>query len=62
MAKKRAATVNLGASLSRQSVVAHLKRDRKTAAFDVAEYINKLLEWVSGQSLRAYKKKGGLGK
>lgn len=55
-------TMNRGASLSRQSVMARLRRDRKAATFTVAEYINSFMEWVSGQSGRARKKTGGLGK
>lgn len=60
-------TANRGASLSRQSIVAKLRRDRKLyadvlggeSAFD---YIGDLIEWVNRQSLRASQRKGGLGK
>ncbi len=62
MAKRTGITANRGASLNRQSVVARLRRDRSKATADVREYINGFLEWISGQSIRAAKKNGGLGK
>ncbi len=58
-------TANRGASLSRQSIVAKLRRDQrdsKFAGFTVQGYVSTLLAWVSRQSLRAAKKPGGLGK
>ncbi len=55
-------TANRGASLSRQSIVAKLRRDtRKNDNVLVEFYILGLIDWVNQQSLRAAKKPGGLG-
>ncbi len=57
-------TAARGASLSRQSIVAKLRRDRSNPKFlgvTVAGYTLILADWVNGQSLRAAKKPGGLG-
>lgn len=59
-------TANRGASLSRQSIVAKLRRDQKAykdlQGFVVlGDYIYDLINWIDSQSLRAAKKPGGLG-
>ncbi len=54
-------TANRGASLSRQSIVAKLRRDRKDEPSVIGDYIIGLIDWVNKQSLRAAKKPGGLG-
>ncbi len=60
--RKKAITANRGASLSRQYVVARLRRDRRKATAAVRDYIDTFIEWVNGQSIRAAKKSGGLGR
>jgi len=60
--RRKATTANRGASLNRQSVVARLRRDKAKASASVRDYIDGFLEWISGQSIRASKRKGGLGK
>lgn len=59
-------TANRGASLSRQSIVAKLRRDRqrytRPGNMWVSEYIDSIIDWVNKQSLRAAKRPGGLGK
>ncbi len=60
-------TANRGASLSRQSIVAKLRRDQKAYSrlkgFEViGDYVIDLIGWIDRQSLRAAKKPGGLGK
>ncbi len=58
-------TAARGASLSRQSIVAKLRRDmRAKLVVDTwtSDYIPGLIDWVNQQSLRAAKKPGGLGK
>lgn len=64
-------TANRGASLSRQSIVAKLRRDQKAYGpvshmgigdLGATSYIERLIAWVNAQSLRAAKKPGGLGR
>ncbi len=61
--RRKAITANRGASLNRQSVVAKLQRERKKAtSAAVVEFILGFTEWLNGQTIRASRRKGGLGK
>ncbi len=60
--RRKPTTANRGASLSRQSVVARLRRDKQGATSAVRDYIDGLINWINGQSIRASKKRGGLGR